>query len=169
MVCGEVRLTYPELDDRTDRLARALAGAGVGRGDRVVWLGQNCHRLIEAWLAGAKIGAVVVPANWRQSATEMVTLLDDARPVVVIWQQEEIGDTVEEARSRWEGTARWLQHDAAGGPDSYEDSWPSGRVPTASSPSRGPGRSPPPTRCCSSTPVPSEGPPTVRCSPTGRS
>ena len=112
MVCGEVRHTYPELDDRTDRLAHALAGAGVGRGDRVVWLGQNCHRLIEAWLAGAKIGAVVVPANWRQSADEMVTLLDDARPVVVIWQQEEIGDTVEEARSRWDGTARWLQHDA---------------------------------------------------------
>ena len=28
VVCGEVRLTYPELDDRTDRLARALVGAG---------------------------------------------------------------------------------------------------------------------------------------------
>ncbi len=120
VVCGEVRLTYPELDDRTDRLARALVGAGVARGDRVVWLGQNCHRLIETWLAVAKIGAVVVPANWRQSATEMVTLLADARPVVVIWQHEEIGDTIEEARSRWEGTARWVQHDATGGPDTYE-------------------------------------------------
>jgi long-chain acyl-CoA synthetase len=115
-----VRLTYPELDDRTDRLARAFVDAGVGRGDRVVWLGQNCHRLIEAWLAASKIGAVVVPANWRQSAGEMVTLLDDARPVVVIWQQEEIGATVEEARSRWGGVARWLSHDAVGDPDGYE-------------------------------------------------
>jgi len=120
VVCGEVRLTYPELDRRTGRLGRAFAGAGVGRGDRVVWLGQNCHRLIEAWLAASKIGAVVVPANWRQSVTEMVTLLADARPVVVIWQQEEIGATIEEARSRWEGSARWLQHDAAGGADTYE-------------------------------------------------
>ena len=98
VVCGQVHHSYPELDTRTDRLAQALAGAGVGRGDRVVWLGQNCHRLIEAWLAGSKLGAVVVPANWRQSAGEMVTLLEDARPVVVIWQQEEIGDTVAEAR-----------------------------------------------------------------------
>jgi acyl-CoA synthetase (AMP-forming)/AMP-acid ligase II len=120
VVCGRVRLTYPELDDRTDRLARAFVDAGVGRGDRVVWLGQNCHRLIEAWLAASKIGAVVVPANWRQSAGEMVTLLDDARPVVVIWQQEEIGATVEEARSRWGGVARWLSHDAVGDPDGYE-------------------------------------------------
>jgi acyl-CoA synthetase (AMP-forming)/AMP-acid ligase II len=128
VVCGQVRLTYPELDDRTDRLARAFADGGVGPGDRVVWLGQNCHRLIEAWLAGAKLGAVVVPANWRQSAGEMVTLLDDARPIVVIWQQEEIGDTVAEARLRWDGTARWLQHDAAGGPDTYEGFLSSGTI-----------------------------------------
>ncbi len=120
LVCGGVRLTYAELDDRTDRLARAFVGAGVARGDRVVWLGQNCHRLIEAWLAASKVGAVVVPANWRQSTEEMVTLLDDARPVVVIWQHEEIGATVEEARSRWGGTARWLAHDAVGDPDGYE-------------------------------------------------
>jgi long-chain acyl-CoA synthetase len=121
VVCGDVRLTYPELDERTDRLAGALAAAGVGRGDRVVWLGQNCHRLVETWLAGAKIGAVLVPANWRQSPSEMVTLLADARPVVVIWQSEEIGAVVEEARSQWDGTARWLHHDAAGADDdSYE-------------------------------------------------
>jgi len=120
LVCGEVRLTYPELDDRTDRLARALVGAGVGRGDRLVWLGQNCHRLVEAWLAGAKVGAVVVPANWRQSPEELVTLLEDVKPAVVIWQHEEIGGTVEEARSRWDGSTRWLQHDGPPGLDSYE-------------------------------------------------
>ena len=32
LVCGGVRLTYSELDDRTDRLARAFVGAGVARG-----------------------------------------------------------------------------------------------------------------------------------------
>ena len=67
VVCGQVRLTYPEFDERTDRLANALADVGVGRGDRVVWLGQNCHRLIEAWLAGSKLGAVVVPADWARA------------------------------------------------------------------------------------------------------
>jgi long-chain acyl-CoA synthetase len=120
LVCGETVVTYPELDHRTDRLARALAATGVGRGDRVVWLGQNCHRLVESWLACAKVGAVVVPANWRQSADEMVRLLDDADPVVVVWQHEEIGDTVDTARERWAGRALWLRHDSAGGDGSYE-------------------------------------------------
>jgi long-chain acyl-CoA synthetase len=120
LICGEARTTYAELDDRTDRLAGALAAAGMRQGDRLAWLGQNCHRLVESWLACAKIGAVAVPANWRQSAAELVTLLDDSQPAVVVWQHEEIGGTIAEARARWGGTARWLQHDEATGPDSYE-------------------------------------------------
>ena len=120
VVCGTFRATYPELDLRTDQLAQAFLAEGLAHGSRVLWLGQNCHRLVEAWLACAKIGAVVVPANWRQSADEMVTLLDDALPEVVIWQEEEIGATVAEARSRWGGRTRWLQHDAASGEDTYE-------------------------------------------------
>ena len=88
------------------------SGPGCGRGDRVVWLGQNCHRLIETWLAvrqdrrrgGAGQLAPERRSRWSPS-------WPTPRPAVVIWQHEEIGDTVEEARSRWEGTARWLQHD----------------------------------------------------------
>ncbi len=120
LVCGKARITYADLDDRTDRLARALLGAGMGRGDRLAWLGQNCHRLVESWLACTKIGAVVVPANWRQSADELVTMLEDSQPSVIVWQQEEIGDTVADARARWAGNARWLQHDGGTGPESYE-------------------------------------------------
>jgi long-chain acyl-CoA synthetase len=120
LVCGPSSFTYPELDDRTDRLARQLVGAGMTHGGRLVWLGQNCHRLVESWLACAKIGAVVVPANWRLSAAEMVFLLDDAAPTVVVWQREEIGDTVAEARSRWTGKARWLVHDDPAAADGYE-------------------------------------------------
>ena len=120
VVCGEVRHSYPELHDRTSRLANALLDAGVGTGDRVLWLGQNCHRVIELLLACAKIGAVISPANWRQSADELVTLLDDSTPAVVVWQAEEIGEAVGEARRRWAGKAVWVQHDAQG-PGSYED------------------------------------------------
>jgi acyl-CoA synthetase (AMP-forming)/AMP-acid ligase II len=69
-VCGEHRLTYRALDGRVNQLANALAANGVGRGDRLLWLGQNCHRLLEGLLAASKIGAVFCPANWRQSAAE---------------------------------------------------------------------------------------------------
>ncbi len=112
LVCAAYRGTYPELNARTDRLANALLAAGLGEGDTVLWLGQNCHRLVETLVACAKVGGVLVPANWRQSADELVTVLDDVAPAVVIWQSEEIGATVQEARGRWGGTARWLLHDA---------------------------------------------------------
>ena len=127
LVCGDQRFTYPQFDERTNRLANALASAGVGAGGVVLWLGQNCHRLVEGLLACAKIGAVFAPANWRQSPEEFVTLLEDARAKVVIWQAEEVGEHVAAARGSWGGQALWLQHDAAAGtPGSYEDFLASG-------------------------------------------
>ena len=120
LVCGGYRGTYPDLNARTDRLANAFLAAGLGEGDTVLWLGQNCHRLIETLVACAKAGGVLVPANWRQSADELVTVLDDVAPAFVIWQSEEMGPTVQEARDHWGGTARWLRHDAEVGTDGGE-------------------------------------------------
>src|SRR5438105_13288535 len=47
----DVRLTYPELDDRSNRLANAPAAAAVGHGARSLWLGQNSSRLLETLAA----------------------------------------------------------------------------------------------------------------------
>jgi long-chain acyl-CoA synthetase len=125
VVDGDVRLTYPELDDRVNLVARALTGVGVGTGDRILWLGQNSFRIVELLFAAAKLGAIVCPANWRQTAEELAFLLDDLDPSVVVWQEREIGDTVRAARAAAPGRASWLQHDAvqraaALGDDSYE-------------------------------------------------
>jgi acyl-CoA synthetase (AMP-forming)/AMP-acid ligase II len=120
IVDGEVRLTYPELDDRVNRLSNALTTAGVGPGDRILWLGQNSFRIVELLFAAAKTGAIVCPANWRQTAVELAFVLDDLEPAVVVWQDHEIGDTVRAARSAYgRGRARWLQHDASGA-ETYE-------------------------------------------------
>src|SRR5919197_2510156 len=84
VVDGDVRLTYPELDDRVNRLANALAVDGVGAGERVLWLGQNSFRVLELLLACARLGAVCCPANWRQSADEIAFVLTDLEPQVVV-------------------------------------------------------------------------------------
>jgi acyl-CoA synthetase (AMP-forming)/AMP-acid ligase II len=118
-VCGGLRLSYLELDRRVNQLANALLGAGVRGRDRLVWLGQNCHRLLEGLLAAAKIGAVFCPANWRQSATELGFVLGDAGPAVVIWQQAEVGEVAARARADTASEALWLCHDGTGR-DSYE-------------------------------------------------
>lgn len=99
VVCGDERYDYAALDERVNRLAHALAALGVGQGDRLLWLGQNCHRLLEGLLAAAKLGADFCPANWRQSAEELAFVVADAAPSVVLWQDAEIGDTVRQARA----------------------------------------------------------------------
>jgi acyl-CoA synthetase (AMP-forming)/AMP-acid ligase II len=114
-----VRLTYAELDDRVNGLANALGDAGVEPGDRVLWLGQNSFRVVEGLVAAAKLGAMFCPANWRQSADEMAFVVDDVDAKVVIWQDEEIGDTVRGARDLAGSSALWLRHDADGD-GSYE-------------------------------------------------
>lgn len=119
VVCGDFRLTYEELDDRVSSLASALRDAGVGAGSRLLWLGQNCHRVLELVLAAAKLGAVMCPANWRQSPDELRFVIDDVNPDMVFWQEAEIGAAVRGARALRASRATWIQHDTTG-PDGYE-------------------------------------------------
>ena len=60
-------LTYAQLDERSNRLAQALLGSGIDRGARVAYLGRSAPEVIELLLAASKIGAVIVPLNWRLS------------------------------------------------------------------------------------------------------
>jgi len=122
IVCGDARLRYPELDDRVSKLASVLRARGIEAAGRVLWLGQGCHRFIETWLAVAKLGGVVCPVNWRQSASELAFVLHDFAPRVVLWQDEELGEVVREARALAGGDAEgasWIQHDGRGD-DGYE-------------------------------------------------
>jgi acyl-CoA synthetase (AMP-forming)/AMP-acid ligase II len=118
-VCGGYRLSFEALDGRVNHLAHGLASAGVGPGDRLLWLGQNCHRLLEGLLAAAKVGAVFCPANWRQSAAEFAFAISDSDPAVVFYQEAEIGDTLREARRESRSKALWIGHDVEG-EDGYE-------------------------------------------------
>ncbi|UBU15479.1 AMP-binding protein [Nonomuraea gerenzanensis] len=89
VVDGEIRLTYPELDERVSRLAAALDGLGVSAGDRVLWLGQNASAVLELLLACSRLGAVFCPANWRQSEDELRFVLGDLTPSAVFWEHSE--------------------------------------------------------------------------------
>ena len=121
VVDGDVRLTWPQFDDRVNRLANALRAAGIGPGEVVLWMGQNSHRVLECLAAAAKLGAVCGIVNWRQSADELAFVIGDADAAVTIWQDAEVGDTVRAARERAGSPGRWLRHDTgADDPDSYE-------------------------------------------------
>ena len=78
-------LTYKELDDRACLLANWLQKAGVGKGDRVAILSQNCAEFFELEFACAKIGAIELPLNWRLTKPELEYILNDSTPKVLIY------------------------------------------------------------------------------------
>jgi fatty-acyl-CoA synthase len=77
VVHNDRSLTYAELHERASRLACALAGSGVRRGDRVAYLGPNAPEFLEVLFAVGRLGAVFVPLNWRLSAPELAYILRD--------------------------------------------------------------------------------------------
>ena len=123
MVDGDTRVGFPEMAERVRRLAAGFEAAGVAPGERVLWLGQNSFRLLETLLACARLGAMCCPANWRASTSETAFVIDDLTPRVIVWQVEEVGERVTEARSiaSTSGAATWICHDRDDtGDPSYE-------------------------------------------------
>lgn len=77
-ICGPRIRNWAELKDRVSRLAGALCGLGVGKGDRVAILSLNSDRYLEACFAVWWADAVVVPMNTRWSVAEHIYSIEDA-------------------------------------------------------------------------------------------
>ncbi|MFI9821023.1 class I adenylate-forming enzyme family protein [Streptomyces sp. NPDC052013] len=75
LIDAERSVTWAELDDRTDRLARSLAARGVGRGDRVAVLSLDRIEVLESYFALAKLGALFVPLNHSLTAPEVTGIV----------------------------------------------------------------------------------------------
>ena len=84
VVAGDERLTFADLELWSERLARALAAKGVGKGDRVGIAMRNCPAWIVGYMAALKAGAVATLLNGWWQTHEMQHALDLTRPVLVI-------------------------------------------------------------------------------------
>ena len=76
--------TWAELDTRSSQLANALAAAGVGNQDRIVFIDKNGPTYFEVTFGAAKLNAVLVAANWRLAGPELIYTINDAMAKVVI-------------------------------------------------------------------------------------
>jgi 2-furoate---CoA ligase len=83
-VGGAQPMTYREWDARTNQLARALAGLGVRRGDRVALSLAGGEPLASLHLAAQKLGAVSVPLSTRLSPDELAYCLGDCEPALFV-------------------------------------------------------------------------------------
>ncbi len=77
------RLTYAELEVRSNGLAHVLRDHGVSPGDKIVWCGQNSIGVVEFVNAARKIGATAVPLNYRLSDEEAVYVTDHSDAALV--------------------------------------------------------------------------------------
>jgi len=73
-------LTYRELDQRSDRVAAAIASAGVARGARIGLLAKNSAEFFELWFGAVKAGCALAPFNWRSTEPELAALIRDCGP-----------------------------------------------------------------------------------------
>jgi long-chain acyl-CoA synthetase len=78
VVDGPIRLDYKALGERVHRLAAALLGLGLKRGDRVAILDWNSHRYLEAYYACAHAGLAFMPVNSRLAAPELRYVMKDS-------------------------------------------------------------------------------------------
>lgn len=78
IVCEDRTITYRELHLASNRIAHALRLACVGTGTRIGYLGRESEHYYAAILACAKLGAVLVPVNWRLTPREVDHILRDS-------------------------------------------------------------------------------------------
>lgn len=70
--------------DRVQSMGQALRNQGIEPGDRVAYLGENSHWLVEMYFVPCTIGAISVPINYRLSEEEMVALIADCSPRILV-------------------------------------------------------------------------------------
>ena len=78
------KLTYADLDRRTGQLTAALAARGIARGDRVALLAPNCAEYFELQFACGRLGAIMLPLNWRLTVPELKYILGDSTPKLLV-------------------------------------------------------------------------------------
>lgn len=77
-------MTFRQLRDRVNRLANVLISLGVRHGDRVSVMLPNGFDFPSAWLAIARIGAVMVPTNIGYQAHDLSYVLRDSGAVALL-------------------------------------------------------------------------------------
>lgn len=82
-------ITHGQLAAHVDTLARRLAGAGVGRGDRVALALGNSPDLVELLLAIMVLGAAAAPLNPAYTADELSFYLGDIRPKLLLLPEQQ--------------------------------------------------------------------------------
>lgn len=93
VIDSDIQFTFKELDSRINKLANGLIELGVQKGDRIAVLLTNKYQYIELYFAAAKIGAPIVPLNFRLIEQELSWILEDSEPKIVFCEKDNLSMT----------------------------------------------------------------------------
>ncbi len=80
--------TYPELNQRVNRLANGLLSLGLKKGDKLAVFMENSIEIVEIFLATAKTGIVMVPINFRLLGKDVAYIIDNSDAGALIVDEE---------------------------------------------------------------------------------
>jgi long-chain acyl-CoA synthetase len=83
LIDGPHRLTYGELERRTNRVANGLHALGIGPGDHVAVLVKNDYRFVETMLGALRAGATVTPTTTRAHYNTLAHIMVDSQACVL--------------------------------------------------------------------------------------
>jgi acyl-CoA synthetase (AMP-forming)/AMP-acid ligase II/uncharacterized membrane protein len=106
------RLTFAEVEDRTNRLANAFADAGILEGDQVALMARNHRGFIEATVALSKLGCTVLYLNTAFAGPQLEEVVKREKPTAIVYD-EEFTELLETAGRRRKRFVAW--HDTESG------------------------------------------------------
>ncbi|MEH7084968.1 long-chain-fatty-acid--CoA ligase [Neobacillus drentensis] len=85
IIDGDKEFTYQEFGKRVDQLSIALHQAGISQGDHVAVMLPNTHYMLECFYGICQLGAVMVPLNYRLSASDLEYIIrhSDAKMLII--------------------------------------------------------------------------------------
>jgi long-chain acyl-CoA synthetase len=111
------RITFGELDRRTNQVANALFAEGVGSQARIAILSKNAPAFFELWFGAAKADVVLVPVNFRLAPAEVAFVVEDAG-AEILFVGADFYPVVEKAAAELKSVRRIIALDGA------HESWP---------------------------------------------
>ncbi|MEM7412777.1 MAG: AMP-binding protein [Myxococcota bacterium] len=124
LVCGDVRRTWSEYDERSARFSAALADAGLKPDSKVGLYLYNSPEYLEAQYGCFKGRQVPINVNYRYLDDELLYLLENSDAEALVYHSS-LGDRVARVMERAKGVRRWIEVDDGGdsvpGSVAYED------------------------------------------------
>jgi acyl-CoA synthetase (AMP-forming)/AMP-acid ligase II len=107
LVDGTTRMTSRELNEKINRVANMFISLGIGKGERVAIIAENCHEYVELLFAGAKAGFLTVCLNHRSSSEQLCRMLNIVTPKAIVVQRQ-FKDAAESIRSEVPSIERFI-------------------------------------------------------------